>query len=155
MLFETINTGCLDGEHTPWMPFAPYSEDVLIKYFKIDAVRGETISLLKVPVGAELPRHHHTGTVIVYTIQGSWRYKEHDWIARSGSVVYETASTRHTPQALNDGQDVITFNIVTGELLYLDDNDNIIAVENWKTSMDRYLSYCKANGMTPTDLSAF
>jgi quercetin dioxygenase-like cupin family protein len=155
MLFESINTGCLDGDATPWMPFAPYSDNVLIKYFKIDPVRGETVTLLKVPAGAELPRHHHTGTVIVYTVQGSWRYKEHDWIARAGSVVYETASTRHTPQATDGEEDVITFNIVVGELLYLDDQDNIIAVENWKTSMDRYLNYCKAHDMVPKDLSAF
>ncbi len=44
---------------------------------------------------------------------------------------------------------------MTGELLYLDDKDNIIAVENWKTSMDRYLSYCQANGIKPKDLSTF
>ncbi len=49
MLFESINTGCLDGNDTPWMPFAPYSNDVMIKYFKIDPVRGETITLLKRP----------------------------------------------------------------------------------------------------------
>jgi len=155
MLFESINTGCLDGNDTPWMPFAPYRNDVMIKYFKIDPVRGETITLLKVPAGMELPRHHHTGTVIVYTVQGSWKYKEHDWIAHAGSVVYETASTRHTPVALADGPDIITFNIVAGELLYLDDKDNIIAVENWKTSMERYLNHCKANGIATKDLSAF
>jgi quercetin dioxygenase-like cupin family protein len=155
MLFESINTGCLDGDDTPWMPFAPYSNDVLIKYFKIDPVRGEIVALLKVPAGVEMPRHHHTGTVIVYTLQGSWRYKEHDWTARTGSVVYETASTRHTPQATAGGEDVITFNIVAGELLYLDEQDNIIAVENWKTSMDRYLAYCQANDLRPMDLSAF
>ncbi len=156
MLFESINTGCLDGNDTPWMPFAPYSNDVMIKYFKIDPVRGETITLLKAPAGMEMPRHHHTGTVIVYTVQGSWRYKEHDWIAHAGSVVYETASTRHTPvAAYAEGPEIITFNIVAGELLYLDDKDNIIAVENWKTSMDRYLDYCKANDIKPKDLSTF
>ncbi|EYS90419.1 cupin [Cupriavidus sp. SK-4] len=156
MLFESINTGCLDSNDTPWMPFAPYSNDVMVKYFKIDPVRGETITLLKAAAGMEMPRHHHTGTVIVYTVQGSWRYKEHDWIAHAGSVVYETASTRHTPQAAYvEGPDIITFNIVAGELLYLDDKDNIIAVENWKTSMDRYLNYCKANGIKPKDLSVF
>jgi hypothetical protein len=138
------------------MPFAPYSNDVMVKYFKIDPVRGETITLLTAPAGVEMPRHHHTGTVIVYTVQGSWRYKEHDWVAHAGSVVYETASTRHTPQAAYaEGPDIITFNIVAGELLYLDDKDNIIAVENWKTSMDRYLAYCRTNDIAPKDLSSF
>jgi quercetin dioxygenase-like cupin family protein len=155
MLFESITSSCLNDEDTPWMPLAPYSDDVKIKYFKIDPVRGEIVALLKMPAGMEFPRHHHTGTVIVYTVQGSWRYKEHDWIAHAGSVVYETASTRHTPQAISGGEDVITFNIVAGELLYMDEKDNIIAIENWKTSMDRYLDYCNAQGIAPKDLSTF
>lgn len=154
MMFEQIDTGCLDGADTPWMPFAPYSNEVQIKYFKIDPVQGETITLLKAPAGTQMPKHHHTGTVIVYTVQGAWKYQEHDWIARAGSVVYETASTAHTPEAMQ-GEEIITFNIVKGELLYLDDKDNIIAVENWKTSMQRYLDYCKAHDIAPKDLSSF
>jgi len=155
MMFENIGTACIDGESTPWMPFSPYSNDVFIKYFKIDPVRGETITLLKAPAGAQLPKHHHTGTVVVYTVQGAWKYKEHDWVARVGSVVYETASSAHTPEAVSAEGEVITFNIITGELLYLDEKDNIIACENWKTSMKRYLAYCVATGVTPKDLSTF
>jgi 2,4'-dihydroxyacetophenone dioxygenase len=155
MMFETIDTACLNGDETPWMPFAPYSNDVFIKYFKIDPVRGETITLLKAPAGATMPKHHHTGTVVVYTVQGEWKYKEHDWVARAGGVVYETASSAHTPQVVSTEGEIITFNIVVGELLYLDEQDNIIAVENWKTSMKRYLDYCSANGIVPRDLSTF
>jgi hypothetical protein len=44
MLFETIGTGCLNDEDLPWMPYLPYSDEVQIKYFKIDPVRGETRS---------------------------------------------------------------------------------------------------------------
>jgi 2,4'-dihydroxyacetophenone dioxygenase len=153
--FQEIDTGALNDADTPWMPFAPYDKKVLLKYFKIDPVHGEVITLLKAPAGHEMARHHHTGTVIVYTVQGAWKYKEHDWTSRAGGVVYETASTRHTPQALPGDEDIITFNIVRGELIYLDDQDRPIAVENWKTSMDRYLAYCEAQGLEPRDLSAF
>jgi 2,4'-dihydroxyacetophenone dioxygenase len=109
---------------------------VHIKYFKIDPVQGEVVVLLKAPAGAELPRHHHTGTVIVYTVQGAWKYKEHNWIARAGSVVYETASSRHTPEALPGDEDVIAF-------------------ETWRTAVDRYVNYCKSVGPKPRDLSSF
>ncbi len=154
MQFETIDTGCLNADESPWIPYAPYSEEVMIKYFKIDPVRGETVSLLKLPGGSKLSMHHHTGTVIVYTVQGQWKYLEHDWTASAGSVVYETASTRHTPVALSD-EAVITFNIVVGELLYLDDSGKVIAMENWRTAMDRYLSHCRKHGIVPRDLSSF
>lgn len=155
MNFETISTGCLNDEDTPWVPFTPYSDQIFLKYFKIDPVQGEVIALLKAPAGAELARHHHTGTVIVYTVQGAWKYKEHDWVARPGSLVYETASSRHTPEALPGDEEVIALNIVKGELVYLDGEDRPLAVETWRTAMDRYLGYCCKAGIEPRDLSSF
>ena len=148
MNFETISTGCLNDEDTPWIPFTPYSDEVELKYFKIDPVQGEVIVLLKSPPGAELARHHHTGTVIVYTVQGAWKYKEHDWVARAGSLVYETAASRHTPEALPGTEDVIALNIVKGELVYMGSTTTIfLPSRTWKTSMARYLDYCGANGI--------
>src|SRR3546814_10241849 len=81
----------------------------------------------------ELPRHHHTGTVIVYTLAGAWRYKEHDWIATPGTLVFETAASAHTPLAVEGQGDVVTLNILVGELLYTDDAGNVIASENWRS----------------------
>jgi quercetin dioxygenase-like cupin family protein len=155
VIFENINTGCLNDEDSPWMPYAPYSDQVMVKYFKIDPVHGEVCVMMKAPPGIEMARHHHTGTVIVYTVQGAWKYKEHDWVARAGSLVYETASTAHTPESLPGTDDTIAFNVVKGELVYTDDKGNVLAVENWKTAMKRYLDYCSANGVTPKDLSSF
>jgi 2,4'-dihydroxyacetophenone dioxygenase len=155
MYFETIDTGCINDADLPWIPFTPYDDRIFLKYFKIDPVHGEIVVMLKAPAGVEMARHHHTGTVIVYTVQGKWKYKEHDWVAAPGSVVYETASSRHTPQALPGDDDVIVFNVIKGELVYLDADDNVLAVENWKTSMDRYLAHCAAHGLTARDLSSF
>ena len=53
------------------------------------------IVMMKAPHDILLPRHHHSGTVIVYTLEGKWKYKEHDWVAGPGSIVYETASSTH------------------------------------------------------------
>lgn len=155
MLYEQIHTSVIDDASIPWVPFAPYTNDVLIKYFKCDPIRGETITLLKAPQGTELPKHHHSGTVIVYTIKGSWKYKEHDWIAGPGSIVFETAASSHTPQVLQDGGEVITLNIVVGDLLFLGENDQIMAIENWKSGVDRYLAYCKTAKVQPKDITAF
>lgn len=154
MNFETIDTGCIDGDDLPWVPFTPYNDRVEMKYFKIDPVRGELVLLMKAPADMELARHHHTGTVIVYTVQGSWKYREHDWTAHPGSCVYETAGTRHTPQAVGSGE-LLMFVVMQGELVYLDGNDQVIAVENWRTAMDRYLAYCRDNGIEPRDLTGF
>ncbi len=153
MLQATIETAVINDDSVPWMPFAPYSDTVMVKYFKLDPIRGEVIAMLKAPAHTVMPRHYHSGTVIVYTLQGEWKYQEHDWVATPGSIVYETASSQHTPQA--SGSEVIALNIVSGDLVYLDENDRVVAIENWKTALDRYLAYCKANGIKPRDLTAF
>ncbi|TDN64031.1 2,4'-dihydroxyacetophenone dioxygenase family protein [Paraburkholderia sp. BL10I2N1] len=155
MFYEKVATECIDDASIPWVPFAPYSTDVLVKYFKLDPTRGETITLLKAPAGVQMPKHHHTGTVIVYTIKGRWKYAEHDWVAGPGSIVFETAGSSHTPLALPGDDEIIALNIVQGDLLYLNDNDQVIAKENWKTGMERYLAYCEANRLIPKDLTAF
>ncbi|RZL89662.1 MAG: cupin [Variovorax sp.] len=155
MFHEQIHTSVIDDESIPWVPFAPYSDDVLVKYFKADPIRGETITLLKAPAGTQLPRHHHSGTVIVYTIKGSWKYLEHDWIAGPGSIVFETAASSHTPQVIEKDGEVITLNIVVGDLVFLGENDQVLAIENWKTAVQRYEAYCMAADIQPRDITAF
>lgn len=154
MFFESIDTALIDVESMPWIPFVPYSNEVFVKIIKVDPIQGEWITLLKVPPNTALPLHHHGGTVKVWTLQGRWRYLEHDWVAGPGSLVYETAGTRHTPFA-EDGDAVITLNIVMGDWNLLSPEGAVLAIENWRSMMDRYLNYCKANGITPRDISSF
>lgn len=156
MRFDDIDTGCIQDEDLPWTPFAPYTDDVMIKLIKADPIRGETITLLKAPIGTTMAKHHHSGTVIVYTIKGAWRYLEHDWIATPGSVVYETAGSSHTPVTVEGhGDEIITLNITTGNLLYYDEAGNIAAIEDWRTAVQRYLNYCEAQGIEAKDVTAF
>jgi hypothetical protein len=158
MLYEQVDTAVIDGESLPWVPFTPYADNVFLKYFKLDPIRGEVIVLMKAPMNMQLPKHHHSGTVVVYTIEGKWKYKEHDWVAGPGSVVYETAASTHTPEVVStEGGEgyVLTLVIVTGDLVFVDENDKVMAIENWKTAMQRYLAYCEKHGIEPRDLSAF
>jgi quercetin dioxygenase-like cupin family protein len=155
MLYQQIDTAVIDGEELPWVPFSPYSDEVQLKYLKLDPIRGEVIVLMKAPVTMQLPRHHHSGTVMVYTLEGKWKYKEHDWVAGPGSLVFETAASKHTPEVVPGHGDILTLVSVMGDLVFLDDNDNVIALENWKTALDRYLSYCGSHGIEPRDLTAF
>jgi hypothetical protein len=155
MFYEQVETAVINGEDLPWVPFTPYADNVFLKYFKLDPIRGEFIVLMKVPGDLSLPKHHHSGTVVVYTIEGQWKYKDHDWVAGPGSLVFETAASVHTPERVsNDGQ-VLTLVTVTGDLVFLDENDKVLAIENWKTSLQRYLAYCETHGIEPKDLTAF
>ena len=68
------------------------------------------------------------------------------------------AASAHTPEVVSTGGEsghVVTLVQVSGDLLFLDENDNVIAIENWKTGLKRYLDYCKQHGIAPKDLTAF
>ncbi|SAK85794.1 cupin [Caballeronia calidae] len=158
MLYQQVDTAVIDGESLPWVPFTPYSDDVLLKYFKLDPIRGEIIVLMKAPKTMQLPKHHHSGTVVVYTLEGQWKYKEHDWIAGPGSVVFETAASCHTPEVVSTAEEggyMLTLVSVMGDLVFVDENDKVMAIENWKTAMQRYLAYCEKHDIAPRDLTAF
>lgn len=151
---KEIVTSNVKADSVPWVPFTPYSDEVFLKYFKIDPIHGEILVSMRFPPGIQLPTHYHTGTVIGHTIKGAWRYLEHGWVSEAGDTVYETAASSHTPESVGDeGAEV--FFVIVGELLFLDEGGNIVARENWKTSIQRYEAYCQANGIGAQDLTSF
>ena len=154
MNYEKVTTSYVDAPAYPWIPFAPYSDVVFIKALKADPISGTFVTLLRAPANVELPRHHHCGIVIVYTIKGQWKYREHDWTAREGSVVYETAASTHTPIGRGESE-IITFNIQVGDSIYMDANGKVMAIENWKTSLERHVAYHKARGLVAPDITSF
>lgn len=139
---------------TEKLPWIPYFGDAEFKLLKANPVTGQTITLLKVPAGMQLPAHFHPGTVIVYTVQGTWRYMENDWVSKAGDVVFEPAGSKHTPEGIGT-EDVITFNIVEGTLDYLGENGEIIARDNWESFLKKYYDHCAAVGIEAVDVTKF
>lgn len=154
MFCDTIDTALIDVESLPWIPFVPYSDTIFIKLIKVDPIRGEWTTLLKLPAHTELPMHHHSGSVMVWTVAGQWRYLEHDWIAGPGSFVFETAASRHTPVSVGEDE-VITLNIIQGDWNIMSPEGAVLAIENWKSMVERYVNYCKGRGITPVDVTSF
>lgn len=154
MFCDTVDTALIDVEALPWMPFVPYSDKFFLKLIKVDPISGQWNALLKVPPHSELPLHHHAGTVMVWTIAGRWKYIEHDWTAGPGSFVYETAGSRHTPVSVGEDE-VITLSIVQGDWNLMSPEGAVLAIENWKSMVERYLNFCRSSGITPRDLSSF
>src|SRR6478672_4915270 len=40
MLYKQVDTAVIDGESLPWVPLVPYADNILLKYFKLDPIRG-------------------------------------------------------------------------------------------------------------------
>jgi quercetin dioxygenase-like cupin family protein len=156
LMSNTKAVSAFEANHvsTEDLPWFPYFGEAKLKLIKANPVTGQFITLLKVPANMQLPSHFHPGPVTVYTIQGTWRYIENDWVSKAGDVVCEPAGSKHTPEGLGD-EDVITFNIVDGTLDYLGENDEIIARDNWESVLNKYYAHCEAEGIEPVDLTKY
>lgn len=152
LITAEVETNYIGSDDLPWVPFAPFTDEVELKYYKIDPVRAEVLVSMRFPAGLELPPHYHTGVVVAHTVRGAWRYKEHDWISRAGDTVYETAGSMHTPESLEDSE---VFFYLVGELLFFDENHQLVWQENWKASIERYSNYCDAQGIEPQPITSF
>jgi hypothetical protein len=150
-----IDTRCIADDGLPWLPLTPHADLASIKLLSADPLHGEVILVLRAPPGIELPRHRTTGATTIYTVQGRWKFREHDWVAGPGSLVIEPAAACHTPVILGDGtDDAILFMTSDGELQLLDPEDRVIGIENWRTALERYLAYCRANDLEPRNLTS-
>lgn len=103
--------------------WVPQAENVWFRPLLLNRVGGEWVNLLRVRRSGVLSRHRHPAPVHGYVIKGSWRYLEHDWIARAGMYVYEPPGEVHTLVVDNDVDEMITLFHVSGALIYYDEHD--------------------------------
>ena len=52
---KPIITKSIDGDDIPWVPFAPYTDEVFLKYHHINPVQGEILVSMRFPAGMRLP----------------------------------------------------------------------------------------------------
>lgn len=126
----------LDVETIPYATFFPGIEVKLLRF------SNETASytlLTRFAPGTVLPKHRHFGEVQAYTLQGTWHYKEYDWYAKAGSLVYEQPFSTHTLHVPDDAKEpaVVLF-IVTGGMALLTDEDEVFMLEDVPTMVERY-----------------
>ena len=134
------------------MPWVPQGERVWFKPLRFDLASGRWVNLLKVTGGGKVNRHRHSGgQVLGFCIQGSWHYLERDWVARPGTFVYEPPGDIHT-LVVDEAEDMITLFLLEGVIQYLDDDDNVIYQDDVFTKLERYLTYCRDQGIEPLDL---
>ena len=101
--------------------WVPQADSVWFRPLMLDTVHGTVVNLLRIRRGGVYGRHVHPGPVHGYVIRGSWRYLEHDWVARAGSYVYEPPGEVHTLVVDGDHDEMVTFFNVSGGLINIDE----------------------------------
>jgi 2,4'-dihydroxyacetophenone dioxygenase len=139
--FPDVHIGGSESE-SPWVPFKGNS--VAIRHLAFDVRTNMYANVLWVKQGGMLGRHRHRGRVLGYTVEGSWRYLEYDWVARPGSYVQESPGAIHT---LVSDEGMKTIFWLNGSLEFFDEKDNLLETLDVFWFMDHYLTYCREHNV--------
>ncbi len=147
------NFSPLPGYHVPETeaPWIPGEPGTFNKFLRFDLSRNAFAVLLRCDPGSGIRRHFHTGAVVGYTLQGSWKYDEYDWIATPGSFVYEPAGEAHTLRIVGN-EIMLSFFHVLGPHLTLDEDGKQIGYVDAFTLLEFCRQYCEENGLDPVYL---
>lgn len=104
-----------------WVPLSPgrWSRPLCL-----NVSQGSWTHLTRVKGGGLLSRHRHPAAVHGFVLKGSWRYLEHDWVARAGSYVFEPPGEIHTLVVDADCDEMITLFHNVGAVIYCDVDGN-------------------------------
>ncbi|MED4319781.1 2,4'-dihydroxyacetophenone dioxygenase family protein [Priestia megaterium] len=89
---------------------------------------------------------------MAYTLQGTWRYLERDWVAKPGTFVYEPPGDIHT-LVVDEGEDMITLFNLGGVIEYFDKDGNVTLQDDIFYRMKKYFDYCKEHNIPVKDLT--
>jgi 2,4'-dihydroxyacetophenone dioxygenase len=110
-----------------WIEIEP---NVWFRPLFFDMNSGSHGEVLRVRRGGVLSRHRHPSPVHGYVLKGRWRYLEHTWVASEGSYVFEPPGEVHTLTVDDDCDEMQTMFVICGPVLYIDDEDKVVHVED-------------------------
>ena len=139
-----IVTAVLPADERVWVPQAP---SVWFRPLMFNTVQGGWCNLLRVTRSGVLSRHRHPGPVHGYVIKGSWRYREHDWVARAGMYVFEPPGETHTLIVDAHEEEMITFFNISGAMIYVDEAGQVTAYEDVHTKIEMCRAHYEKVGL--------
>lgn len=142
-----IAIAAIPDDERVWVPQA---ENVWFRPLLLNTVTGGWCNLLRVRKSGVLSRHIHPSIVVGYVIRGSWRYLEHDWVAREGSFVFEPPGEIHTlvvDEASGGATEMITFFNIAGAMVYVDAQGHPTGYEDVFTKIEMCRRHYAANGL--------
>lgn len=123
-----------------WIPYVV--EHAYWKPLRFDVASGRVYAPLWFKQAGVLGRHQHHGSVLGFCVEGSWFYKEYDWVARPGSLISESPGGVHT---LCTETGMKTLFILEGQIDFFGDDNGFLGSQNVFWFIDEYLKHCKAN----------
>jgi 2,4'-dihydroxyacetophenone dioxygenase len=98
------------------------SENIWYRPLFLSVSQGFWVTVAKIRKSGIVSRHSHPQPVHGFVLKGSWRYLEHDWVARENSYVYEPPGDTHTLIVDETVTETITIFQVHGSIVYVDED---------------------------------
>ena len=133
--------------------WVPLSDGVWMSPQVFDCTNGGWTNLIKIAPGGQLACHYHTGIVHGYTVQGSWRYIEHNWTAIPGTYIYEPNGEMHTLVA-DEKLGMTTLFVTHGCLVFTNKDGEAIGFEDVFTRLEKCRRHYREIGRDPAELDA-
>ena len=140
---EMFDGGAL-VEDEKWYPLGKLGK---VRPLLFDVTNGGWVSILKAVGQGTIQRHRHAAPVTAWTLDGAWGYREHDWVARAGSFVYEPAGHIHTLYIDPEAGKMTALFHVFGPLVYLDEQGQAVDYDDVFLRLDRYAKHCREVGL--------
>lgn len=147
-----IAVRALPEDERVWVPQA---KDVWFRPLMLNTRHGQWCNLLRVRRAGVLSRHLHPNPVHGFVLKGRWRYLEHDWVAETGSYVFEPPGEIHTLTVPDDCAEMITFFNITGCMIYVDEANAHSGYEDVFTKIDMCRKHYAAVGLGAEYLDQF
>ena len=136
------------------LPWAEAPDGTAIKLQHVDLNSNLWISMTRLPPGARVVKHYHTGHVYAVTLQGRWFYEESpEEVSEAGSYLFEPAGSTHTlcTPADVEGDTVVWF-AVFGANINLGEDGEVLSVVDAHAALEMYETYCDALGLDCSSL---
>lgn len=140
---EEIVETALAVDERLWVPAA--MAGVWMRPLLFDTVRGAWVNVVRIRTQGFISRHAHPSPVHGYVIAGRWRYAERDWVATTGSYVFEPPGDIHTLMA--EGEESLTLFWITGTLIELDAQGRTIGYADVFTRIEQARRHFAAVGL--------
>lgn len=128
----------------PWVQYS--AEGSWFKPVRFNVSAGHWMLIQKIEGIGAIGRHQHHGPVTAYTISGSWRYAEYDWVAGPGDIVHESPGVTHT-LICDDPEGMEVLFAVEGPLDFFGDDGTFAGTQTVFWFVDAYVKHCEANGL--------
>lgn len=130
------------------LPFVELGDGSTLQLLQVDVDQGLWVVRTRFAPGMTVQTHKHTGSVLAFTMSGSWKYLEYpNDVNRAGSYLFEPAGSVHTLHVPEDNDEITdVFFAIHGANLNLDPDGNVEMVIDAGGMRDFYFAMCEAAG---------